>query len=204
MFPVLKFAQTCIAPVLRVIYKMRIKGVENIPESGAIVVSNPLSAMDPVFLGCALPRVFSSMAKAEIFKNPIIARFIRSLGGFPVNRGTGDVSAIVTAKKAVDDGGLLVIFPEGTRSKTGEMGRLKPGSLLIALQSGAPIVPAYITPKSGKIKAFKGIGISFGAPVDAASLFEGADLSDIKRSDYRAAGEKLASLMKAQRMEEMQ
>ena len=203
--PFLRFVQIFVAPIFRGIYRIKVRGRENVlPEGGAIVVCNHLSALDPVFMGCALPRVFRSMAKAEIFKNPVIAFFIRALGGFPVNRGSGDVGAIVTAQKVVDEGGLLLIFPEGTRSKTGEMGRLKPGSLLIALKSGVPLIPAYITPRGGKIKAFKGLGVRFGEPIDAKSLFEGADPDDIKRSDYRAADEKLRAIMLSLRMEEMQ
>ena len=91
------------------------------------------------------------MAKEEIFRNRLSSWFFgKQLGAFPVKRGAGDTAALDTARAIVGDGRLLGIFPEGTRSRDGQLGRAKSGAALIAAQTGASILPAAIITKNQK------------------------------------------------------
>ncbi len=171
--PFLKFVQFVFGPFYRrVLFRMTILGTENLPEGGAIICCNHQNAFDPVTVGAALRlHRFWSMAKEELFHNKIAAFFIRALGGFPVVRERGDTKAIVTAEQLVSAGEYLLIFPEGTRSKTGELGRIKPGALAIAAACQAPIIPCNLTLPSVKPKFFRKTAISFGKPLSLNDLF---------------------------------
>lgn len=111
------------------------------------------------------------MAKEEIFKNRLSAwLFGKQLGAFPVKRGAGDTGALDTARAIVGDGRLLGIFPEGTRSRDGQLGRAKSGAALIAAQTGASILPVAIVTKNQKVKPFRRSRDVFGQPLTPAEL----------------------------------
>ena len=127
------------------ILRTQIIGVENIPKDGAfILAANHVSNWDPPFLGTFIDREVCYMGKEELFSNPIMAWICRNLHVFPVKRGAADKSAIKTAIKLLKDGKCFGIFPEGTRSKTGKLGKAEPGVSLIAAMTKAPIIPAAI------------------------------------------------------------
>ena len=131
--------------IFKIIFRTKIIGVENIPKDGAfILAANHLSNWDPPFLATFLDRDVNYMAKEELFKNPIFAAIIRALHVFPVRRGTADKNAIKNAVKVLKSGGCLGLFPEGTRSKTGKIGKAESGVSLIAAMTKAPIIPAAI------------------------------------------------------------
>ena len=120
-------------------------GAENIPASGAfILAANHVSNWDPPFLGTFIDREVCYMGKEELFGNPVMAAICRGLHVFPVKRGAADKSAIKTALKLLREGNCFGIFPEGTRSKTGRLGKAEAGVSLIAAMSKAPIIPAAI------------------------------------------------------------
>ena len=128
-----------------VILRTRVIGAENIPESGAfILAANHVSNWDPPFLGTFIDREVCYMGKEELFKNPIMAAICRGLHVFPVKRGAADKTAIKTAVKILKEGKCFGIFPEGTRSKTGKLGKAEAGVSLIAAMTKAPIIPAAI------------------------------------------------------------
>ena len=123
----------------------KIIGAENIPKEGAfILAANHVSNWDPPFLGSFIEREVYYMGKIELFKNPVMAAICRGLHVFPVKRGAADKTAIKTAVKILKDGKCFGIFPEGTRSKTGKLGKAESGVSLIAAMTKAPIIPAAI------------------------------------------------------------
>jgi len=132
--------------LLFLLIRWQVSGRENIPKQGAVlVVSNHLSLADPPLLNLALDRPVRFMAKKNLFRFKIIGNFMRGLGAFPVYRGRPDRRAFRQAEQVLADGLTLVIFPEGTRSRSRQLRQAFPGPSLIALRSGVPIVPVGIT-----------------------------------------------------------
>lgn len=124
----------------------RVEGMENVPKAGgAILVSNHLNNADP----CVIPGVFKrriiTMAKKEMFKWPVVSLVFRFIGAFPVDRQGADLAALREAQSVVHDGLLLLMFPEGTRSRDRQLHRGFPGTALVAYRTGAPIIPIAIT-----------------------------------------------------------
>lgn len=139
-------ARIVLLALCRVLMRMKIVGIENVPLTGGIlVVSNHLHNADPVLVSIACPRPLHYMAKKELMGIPLLGRLIRFGGAFPVDRGKADRQAIVTATEKLDQGIAVGMFPEGTRSVTRQINRVLPGAGLIALRGNAPIVPAAIT-----------------------------------------------------------
>lgn len=138
-------------------------GSRNMPRTGpVIVVANHLHNFDPVVISAALPRPVYYMAKRELFAHPAFNWLIRNFGAFPVNRGAPDRVALRQALALLNEGLVVGILPEGTRSLTGALTAGNPGVALIALQSGAPILPVGITgteslPLDAKAEATKRI-----------------------------------------------
>ena len=123
-----------------------VRGLENVPKTGgAILVSNHLNNADP----CVIPGVFKrrivTMAKKEMFRWPGINLLFRFIGAFPVDRQSADLGALRQAQSVVNQGLLLLMFPEGTRSKDHQLHAGFPGTALVAYRTGAPIVPGAIT-----------------------------------------------------------
>ncbi|WP_346354203.1 lysophospholipid acyltransferase family protein [Azotosporobacter soli] len=130
------------------------EGLQNIPaQGGAIIAANHISLWDPPLLGTALERPIHFMAKEELFKNSLLRMIISALNAFPVKRGSADRNAIRNALSLLERGQLLGLFPEGTRSKTGELGKAEAGISMIALKANVPIIPTAII---GTNKVFSG------------------------------------------------
>ena len=156
-------------PLFKVFFRARVIGRENVPAEGpAILAANHMSNWDPPFLACFLPRTVSYMAKMELFANPVFAAAIRCCHAFPVKRGEADRNAIKTAVQVLKEGGVLGVFPEGTRSHTGDVQKAEPGVALIASMSHAPVVPAAILGTncifSGESR-FPELTVVYGEPV---------------------------------------
>lgn len=126
---------------------VKIIGSQNIPRTGPLVlVSNHLNDADPPMIGFYFPRPVVTLAKAEMFNYPGLKQFLQLYGAIPVRRGEADLSALRKANEALEQGFTVCVFPEGTRS--GEKAQLReawPGAGLIALRSGAPVIPLAIT-----------------------------------------------------------
>lgn len=130
---------------LRLIHRIKIKGKNNIPQKGPIiVVSNHVNYLDPPIIGCVIDRQIHFMAKKELFKNKILRYFLLKMGTFPVKRGIPDKGAIRKSLQILKDEQVLGMFPEGTRVKGDKLGDAKPGVILIALMSESPILPVGI------------------------------------------------------------
>ena len=150
-------------------------GAENMPpEGGVIVAANHMSNWDPPFLASFLQRPVSYMAKQELFEIPIFGTVIRWLFAFPVRRGAADRSAVKAAVKELRAGRCVGIFPEGTRSKDGEVHRFGAGVALLASMSGAPVVPAAIvgTDKMKNLRVVYGAPMSFEGKANRETLDE--------------------------------
>ena len=123
-----------------------VHGQENVPRQGPLIVtSNHLNMADPPLLSASIPRHITFMAKKELWQNGFAARVVGGFGAFPVARGERDIQALHMAEAVLRSGDALGMFPEGTRSRDCRVGRGHPGSALIALRSGAPILPVGIT-----------------------------------------------------------
>ncbi len=131
---------------LKVLYRVRIYDFDKIPQEGKLIIcSNHMSFIDPVVIGTNIPRYIYFMAKRELFDMRILGPLIAFLNAFPVNRTASDRSSIRTALNVLADGQMLALFPEGTRSVKGEIREGKKGVGLLAILSGAPIVPIAIS-----------------------------------------------------------
>lgn len=131
--------------LLLVVTSRDIQGRENVPRKGPLIVaSNHLSNGDPPILTAAVPRQIAWMAKAEWFKTPMIGRLFLMAGMIPVRRFEADLGALRRAQVVLKHGGALAMFPEGTRGGDKGLRAGEPGTALIALRTGVPIVPMAI------------------------------------------------------------
>ena len=132
--------------LLFLLTRCQVRGRENIPNQGPLlVVANHLSLADPPLVNISLNRKVRYMAKEQLFRFRVLGYFMRGLGAFPVHRGRPDMKAFRQAEQVLAQGSTLVVFPEGTRSRSGQIGHAFSGPTLIALRSGVPILPVGIT-----------------------------------------------------------
>lgn len=159
-------------------WPLKIVGKENVPKSGpALIVSNHLSMVDPFVVGFGADRLVSFMGKEELFRTPIVGFLVRKLGSFPVDRSRRDPASMRIALTILKDGDLLGMFPEGTRSTTGEMQELRAGAARLASRTHAPIVPVAVinTDRAlppGKFIRPARISVVFGKPFELTELSE--------------------------------
>src|SRR5437764_7669031 len=132
-------------PFFHVYFRLGRIGREHFPRAGGVIVAaNHRSFLDPFVIGTMVRRPMYYVAKKELFPNRFVAWFLSSLGAFPVDRGAGDAETIRTAKEILARGGVVLMFPEGTRTRPGSLGRPKRGVGRLALESGAPVVPVAV------------------------------------------------------------
>jgi glycerol-3-phosphate dehydrogenase (NAD(P)+) len=136
------FSRAILQPFFHAYFRMQRIGREHIPKDGPVIIAaNHRSFLDPFVIGMMLRRPLYFVAKAELFKNPIVAWWLSSLGAFPVDRGHGDRDAMDTARRILERGDCVVIFPEGTRIRPGGLASPRRGVGRLALQTGARVVP---------------------------------------------------------------
>ncbi len=143
--PLYTFCRWLVLAVFAGLYRCRAEGTEHLPATGpALVAVNHKAEFDPMVVGIVFDRPFAYMAKRELFKVPVLGRLISALGAFPIDRGAGDRAALQTALDLLADGHVLLMFPEGTRQPDDEIHEFLPGVALLALRSGAPVVPVAV------------------------------------------------------------
>jgi 1-acyl-sn-glycerol-3-phosphate acyltransferase len=140
-----------------------------------ILCANHISLWDPPLLGCGIERQVCFMAKEELFRIPVVSFLITKFGAFPVKRGSGDRAAIRSTLKLLEEGKIFGIFPEGTRSKTGEIGTGMTGVGMFALKSQAQVIPVAII---GPYRLFRPVKIVYGKPIDLTDMREAKSSSD--------------------------
>lgn len=156
-----------------IFWKFRVFGLENLPqEGGALLASNHQSVLDPVLVSMVLPREMHFMARRTLFRNPIFRAIIVSYNAFAIERDSADVKGVKEAIRRLESGALLLVFPEGTRTGDGSIGRMKPGIGMLAERAAVPIVPVLIDgayevlPKGALLPRIRGrISIVFGKPL---------------------------------------
>ena len=159
------FANIC----FRLLYRVDIKGIENIPkEGGAVLCSNHIHTFDYVLYVTRIKRMLYVMAKEELFNTKFKNWFMRAVGVFPVKRDTASEEAINVAVEHLNDGDLLAIFPEGTRNGLAKGVKPKKGVALIALRAKVPIVPMAML---GSFKPFTKIKIRIGESMDFSEYY---------------------------------
>lgn len=173
--PLYAVVRVALAPLLHGWFGLGISGSDHIPPGGpAIVAPNHKSFWDSFFVAMATPRHLRFMGKAELFQGPW-GRLLVALGAFPVRRGESDAAALQTAREVLRQGGLLALFPEGTRVRDPEeLGSPRRGAGRLALESGAPVVPAAITGTDrlwwGPLPRPARVRVAFGPAIPVSEL----------------------------------
>ena len=168
-----------LGPLLRVLYRPSVEGLENLPDGPAILASNHLSFSDSFFLPLVVPRRITFVAKEEYFtgkglKGRFSAGFFRGVGQIPMDRSGGSASdgALNSGLAVLRKGGLFGIYPEGTRSPDGRLYRGRTGVARLALKAGVPVLPVAmvgterIQPPGKVIPKIARVGVKIGAPLD--------------------------------------
>ena len=161
--------------VFHIFYRYDIKGLENIPKEGkAILCPNHIHMFDSISLVLHIKRMIYIMVKKELMNNSIGRWFWKKIGCFPVDRGKADVEALEVAEKHLNEGDLLMIFPEGTRNALEKGKKMKKGASMIAVASKSPIIPIGMT---GTFKPFSKVKIRIGKPMDLSFYYEKKEMN---------------------------
>jgi 1-acyl-sn-glycerol-3-phosphate acyltransferase len=162
------FAKSVVYGVFKPWYRIEAIGLENFPkEGGVLLCANHIHNFDPLVVGIMAPRPVHYMAKEEIFSVPVLGKVVKMCNAFPVKRGFSDREALRTGLKLLKDGHVFGLFPEGTRSKNGELGKGLSGAGFFALRTDALVVPCAII---GPYKSFRKLKVVYGEPIDLDGL----------------------------------
>lgn len=158
-------------PMVSRIYRIEAKGLENIPEGGAILASNHTSFSDVLVISAAARRQVRYMAKKELFKTPLCP-LIKALGAFPVDRGGADVKSIKTTLSLIESGELVGIFPQGHRhgGEDPRQTEIKAGVGFLAYHTKAQILPVFLENNRMKTGIFRKNTVTFGNPITFEEL----------------------------------
>lgn len=179
--------------VMRVLFGLTSRGCEHVLRSGPVLlVANHSSFLDPALVGGVVPRPLSFMAKEELFRVPLFGPLIRRLNARPVRREGADASALRTSLRVLQDGGVLLVFPEGTRGPEGTLREPKAGVGMLAVLSGAAVVPVFIEgsgrawPRGQRLPRPAKVTVTFGTP----KVFERKD-AEGRKTDYEAVSREM-------------
>ncbi|HEX6593448.1 MAG TPA: lysophospholipid acyltransferase family protein [Bacillota bacterium] len=157
-------AKFVVSLLLYPLYRIQVIGKEHIPKEGPVIIcSNHISNLDPPVVGITSPRDIHFMAKDELFEKKWMNKLLRGIQAFPVKRGLTDRNALRKGIKVLKNNQVLGLFPEGTRSKTGKLGKPLAGAGFFALRSEAVVIPCAIM---GPYKPFKRLKVVYGAPLN--------------------------------------
>lgn len=173
------FLRGILLVIFRIIFRIEVTGIENIPIEGKIIVcSNHVSMLDPITVAISIPRRIYFMAKKELFEKKFFGSFLEKLGAFPVDRDGADLTAIRNSLKVLKGENVLGIFPEGTRNKMEDVDSAKPGIAMISIKGKAPIIPIYI---DTQYKLFRKIRVIIGKQIITEEYYD----QKLNMDDYR-------------------
>lgn len=153
-----------VSTVLYPLYRIKVIGKENFPkEGGVLLCTNHIDALDPPVVGITCPRTVHFMAKEELFNLPLLKSILPRVKAFPVKRGMSDRQALRTGLSVLKEGNVVGLFPEGTRSKDGELKEGLAGAGFFALRGNAVVMPCAII---GPYKPFRRLKVIYGQPLD--------------------------------------
>jgi 1-acyl-sn-glycerol-3-phosphate acyltransferase len=154
------------------VFQARIEGVGNVPRKGGVILAcNHQSFFDPILVGMGLPREIHFMARKSLFRNPAFRALIVALNAFPIQRDSRDVKGVKETIARLQAGHALLIFPEGTRTRDGNVAPVKAGISMIAKRAAVPIVPVLIEgaykvwPRNRFLPEPGHVNVSFGPPL---------------------------------------
>jgi 1-acyl-sn-glycerol-3-phosphate acyltransferases len=193
-----RFAQIVVPLIFKLLYWYKVVGRDKVPETGAVLMCcNHSAYKDPLLLGLTQKRQIHFMAKRELFENKFLGFLVRKLGVFPVER-SGGMAGIKKAIEVLKSNKVVGIFIEGTRSKTGELLKPKPGVAMLAYDSKAVIVPVAIVGKNGKPpRLFTKTIVNVGDPIP----FEELNMADNSSLEMRKASRLIMEKIKDLREE---
>ena len=191
------FLKPIAVALMRLFFRLEARGREHVPREGALLlVSNHVSVLDPPLVGGAAPRKLYFLAKEELFSIPIFGRLIHAVNARPVRRDGSDSRALKSTLRLLGEGKAILIFPEGTRGRgDGRLGEGKPGAGMLAVMSGAAVVPVYVSgtdralPRGATLPRPAKVRVRFGPP-----LHFKAGRDDRRKEQYREAS---AEMMRA-------
>src|SRR5262245_29248054 len=181
----------------RLYCRLERRGAHHVPRQGPLLmVSNHSSVLDPPLVGCMTPRKMAYMAKAELFYIPVLGPLIARVNARPVRREGNDSAALRTALRLLEAGEALLVFPEGTRGPEGTLRSAKAGAGMLAVASGATVVPVYISgsgrawPRGARFPRPAKVKVTFGPPM----RFGASDGANRKESYEAASREMMAAI----------
>lgn len=176
-----KIVHGIVAVIVRVLFRVKVTGLENDPgEGGILLCSNHVTLLDPVCISAVLRKTEPFyMAKKELFKIPVLSSLIRAFGAYPVNRGSGDIGAIHKTIDLLNEGHCVGIFPQGTRCKgvALEDTKFKNGAALVLSKISVPVLPVRIKVKNNAWCPFRKIEVIIGKQIPSAELSIDTELS---------------------------
>ena len=168
-----RFMRFFVVGYVRVVYRVRVVGIEHVPRSGPYIIApSHRSMLDIPLAGAITTRRIRFMGKAPLFRVPVLGAIFRALGGFPVERDGGDVGPVRDSLRILHEGEPLVVYPEGSRQRGRDIAPLQPGAAYLAAKAGVPIVPLGIAgaeetfrTRPGRLPGFGRIIVVVGEPI---------------------------------------
>lgn len=184
--PLYSFLKAIVTPIYRFLFNVHVKGKENVPKSGGVLLCpNHIAAVDVISIGVVCPRQITCIAKKELFSVPVLGGIVKALGAVKIDRGGADVGAIKAAISAIESGKAVTIFPQGHRFPACNPATtpIRHGAGLIAYHSKCDVIPVCINIKKSKYALFRRTEIIYGKPISYSEL----GFTDGGKDEYAAA-----------------
>ena len=171
--PIYRWGHRLTSLFCKTVGRLETHGIAHIPrEGGVLLISNHVSFLDPVIIGSAANREIHFMARSTAFDIPGLGKLISVYNAYPVNRGAPDLGALRRTISLLQDGNVVLMFPEGTRSVDGTLGKARDGACFIAHRAGVPTIPVFhsgaerVLPRNSKRLRRSKLRVIFGEPLE--------------------------------------